>query len=111
MSKLYLDTAAEREATEVGKKFMHSNDVVGDICGVVSGSASATIAALAILHMELPWPRAVTLILSALVAGITVGGKAIGKSIAIGSCTKIVHTAGKLIYGLKRAVPKKKSKR
>ena len=31
MSKLYLDTAAEREATEVGKKFMHSSDVVGDM--------------------------------------------------------------------------------
>ena len=31
MSKVYRDTAAEREATEVGKKFMNSTDVVGDM--------------------------------------------------------------------------------
>ena len=29
--KVYMDSAAEREATEVGKKFMHSTDVVGDM--------------------------------------------------------------------------------
>ena len=86
-------------------------DVVGDICGVVSGSASATIAALVIANMDLGWPKAISLILSALVAGLTVGGKAIGKTIAIHSCTSIVHTAGKLIYTLKRPFGKKKSKR
>lgn len=32
------------------------NDVVGDICGVVSGSASATIASLILAHVELDWP-------------------------------------------------------
>ena len=31
MSKVYLDPAAEREANDVGKKFMHSSDVVGDM--------------------------------------------------------------------------------
>ena len=30
-TKVYMDSAAEREATEVGKKFMHSTDVVGDM--------------------------------------------------------------------------------
>ena len=29
--KVYMDSAAEREATEVGKKFMHSTNVVGDM--------------------------------------------------------------------------------
>ena len=85
-------------------------DVVGDICGVVSGSASATIAALLIASMDTGWPKAVTLTLSALVAGVTVGGKAIGKSIAIRSCTRIVHIAGKLIHVLKQPFTKKKSK-
>ena len=58
------------------------NDVVGDICGVVSGSASATIAALVLTSVNVPWPRGISLLMSALVAGLTVGGKAIGKSVA-----------------------------
>ena len=36
------------------------NDVVGDICGVVSGSASATIAALILTQMDVGWPRGVS---------------------------------------------------
>ena len=73
-------------------------DVVGDICGVVSGAASATIAALILSSMTIGWPQIVTLFMSALVAGMTVGGKAVGKGIAIGSATKIVQTVGKIIY-------------
>ena len=45
------------------------NDVVGDICGVVSGSASATIAALILTQVDVGWPRGVSLVMSALVAG------------------------------------------
>ena len=74
------------------------NDVVGDICGVVSGSASATIAVQILQNFEFSWPQAVSLVMSALVAGLTVGGKAVGKTFAIGSCTKIVHFVGRLIH-------------
>ena len=76
------------------------NDVVGDICGVVSGSASATIAVLILQNMELGWPRLISLLMSALCAGLTVGGKAIGKTFAVKSATEIVHAVGKLIYWL-----------
>ena len=77
------------------------NDVVGDICGVVSGSASATISALIILYVEGFWTRVISLAMSALVAGLTVGGKAIGKTFAINSCTSIVHAAGRVVYGFR----------
>ena len=86
------------------------NDVVGDICGVVSGSASATIAALILTHVDAVWPRAVSLSMSALVAGLTVGGKAIGKTIAVNSCTQIVHLVGRVLNTLNR-LGKKKSLR
>lgn len=76
------------------------NDVVGDICGVVAGSASATVAAQLLLMVDTAWPRSIMLAMSALVAGLTVGGKAIGKTFAVNSCTTIVHTVGKLIYSL-----------
>ena len=84
------------------------NDVVGDICGVVSGSASATIAALILADADIGWPKAVSLIMSALVAGMTVGGKAIGKTIAVKSCTQIVHLVGRVIHGWNRFTKKKK---
>ena len=84
------------------------NDVVGDICGVVSGSASATIAALILSNVELGWPRAVSLAMSALVAGLTVGGKAIGKSIAVKFCTRIVHMVGRVLHSWNRFAKKKK---
>ena len=84
------------------------NDVVGDICGVVSGSASATIAALLLSNVEVGWPRGVSLVMSALVAGLTVGGKAVGKTVAVKSCTTIVHTVGRIIYTMKQFAVKKK---
>lgn len=76
------------------------NDVVGDICGVVSGSASATIAVQILQNVEFGWPQVVSLLMSAFCAGLTVGGKAIGKTFAVNSATMIVHTVGKIIYWL-----------
>ena len=84
------------------------NDVVGDICGVVSGSASATIAALILTNVEIGWPRGISLLMSALVAGLTVGGKAIGKTLAVSSCTQIVHLVGRMIHNWNRFTKKKK---
>ena len=77
------------------------NDVVGDICGVVSGSASATIAAQILSNFDFSWPQIVSLLMSALAAGLTVGGKAIGKGIAVSSCTNIVHGVGRILYTLR----------
>lgn len=74
------------------------NDVVGDICGVVSGAASATIAAQIVNNFSFTLPQIVSLAMSALAAAATVGGKAMGKSFAIQSCTQIVHAAGKVIW-------------
>ena len=75
------------------------HDVVGDICGVVSGSASAVVAvrALTMLNSE----TVAQLIMSALVSGVTIAGKACGKNIATGKATQIVHTTSKLIYYIK----------
>lgn len=73
------------------------NDVVGDICGVVSGAASASIASRMIVHFSFSWPRVITLVMSAMIAGLTVGGKAAGKAYAINSCTSIVHSVGRMI--------------
>ena len=77
------------------------NDVVGDICGVISGSASATIAVQVISNFEFGWPQIISLLMSSLAAGLTVGGKALGKTFAVNSCVDIVHSVGKLIFTLR----------
>ena len=74
------------------------NDVFGDICGVVSGSASATIAAQILQNFTFSAPEVVSLFMSAMVAALTVAGKAIGKTVAINSSTMIVSVVGKIIY-------------
>lgn len=90
------------------------NDVVGDICGVISGSASATIAAQVLNHFDFGWPQIVSLAMSAFVAGLTVGGKALGKTFAMNSCTKIISFVGRVVYYLHHPaamfVKKKKKK-
>ena len=73
------------------------NDVVGDICGVVSGAASATIAAQILSNFTFSWPQIISLGMSALVAGLTVAGKAIGKTVAVNSCTEIVYMVARVI--------------
>ena len=87
------------------------NDVVGDICGVVSGSASATIAAQVLRDFELTIENAVPLAMSALVAGLTVGGKAVGKTFAMQSCTKIVQNVGKISWAFRHLPQTMKKKK
>lgn len=76
------------------------NDVIGDICGVVSGAAAATITGQLIRNFDFTWPKIISLVMSAMVAGFTVGGKAIGKGFAVNSSTEIVYYVGKLICSL-----------
>ena len=78
------------------------NDVIGDICGVVSGSASANIAAQLLMRLDFSWPAVIGLAMSSIVSGLTVGGKAIGKTYAVNSSTAIVYFVGKTIWFLRR---------
>ena len=73
------------------------NDVVGDICGVISGSAAAVISARVLLLSKSGSEIFITLLLSAVVSGMTVGGKACGKSLAMNSSTAVVRTAAKVL--------------
>ncbi|MBN2852754.1 MAG: Mg2+ and Co2+ transporter CorB [Clostridia bacterium] len=73
------------------------NDVIGDICGVISGAASALIIVVLLSNMEsveTSWPN---LVMSGLVASITVGGKAVGKRIAVNKGNNIVYKTGVII--------------
>lgn len=72
------------------------NDVVGDIAGIISGTTSAIIAARLMENLSTD-NILLQIVISGLVAGITIGGKAVGKTLAINHSTEIVHTVGKLL--------------
>ena len=81
-----------------GRVSSFCNDVIGDICGVISGSASATIAVRVLALHPGAQEMVITLAMSALAAGLTVGGKACGKSFALGSSTTVVRTAAGILH-------------
>jgi CBS domain containing-hemolysin-like protein len=83
------------------------NDVVGDICGVISGTASASIVLLILSDRGTAsgTARIIEILMAALVSGLTVGGKAVGKSLAMTKSTQIVHMTALVVYYTK-SLPK-----
>ncbi len=86
------------------------NDVIGDIAGIISGATGATIGVYvirmlgdAIASGNAQLGELITLsMLSAVIASLTVGGKAAGKKYAIKNAEKIVYLVGRIAYFCKR---------
>lgn len=76
------------------------NDVIGDISGIISGSAAIAIVLQIndLFSLKGYW---MNLIITALIAALTVGGKAISKEIAIKRANFIVYNMGLVLYFLK----------
>ena len=75
------------------------NDVVGDICGIVSGTTAAVI----VTRLQQDFSTTSVLIaiaLTALISGLTIGGKALAKTVAINDCTRVVHRVALIMYAL-----------
>ncbi len=71
-------------------------DVIGDVCGVISGSTSVMIATLISNNLHLPL-LLTTLFFTACVSALTIGGKAMGKSFAINKSDIILYEFSKFI--------------
>lgn len=77
------------------------NDAIGDICGIISGAAG-TIIVIKIATMGSDYERTLlAIVLSSIIAAITVGGKAIAKQFAITQCNNIVYRVGYLLEKIK----------
>ena len=75
------------------------NDVVGDICGIVSGSTAAVI--VAALQRDFSTTNVLVSIgVTALISGLTIGGKAVFKKIAINECTAVVYRVARIMHAL-----------
>ncbi|TFB23848.1 hypothetical protein E3U55_03270 [Filobacillus milosensis] len=72
------------------------NDVIGDIAGIVSGVA-ATIVVFQLVNVIDLGQSSLNTILTSIVAAVTVGGKAFGKTLAMTKSTEIILLAGKTV--------------
>lgn len=71
-------------------------DVVGDVCGIISGTAATAIAI--ILANQFNWSLLFTgLFVAAIVAALTIGGKALGKGFAINKSDIILYQFAKTV--------------
>lgn len=76
------------------------NDVIGDICGIISGAAGAIIIAKIAHLYNITELTVISVIMSGLIASLTVGGKALGKQIAIDHSKTIIYYTGKVVMFL-----------
>ena len=75
------------------------NDVVGDICGIVSGSTAAVI----VSQLQQGFNTTsvlVSIAVTSLISGATIGGKALGKKIAIDDSTNVVYRVARMMHTL-----------
>lgn len=71
-------------------------DVIGDVCGVISGTAATAISVLLVLNYNFN-AILTALIVTAIISSLTIGGKAIGKSFAINKSEVILYTFAKFV--------------
>lgn len=77
------------------------NDVIGDICNIISGTAGVVVSAAISSRFNLNITL-VTLLVTSLIASLTIGGKAIGKDIAVSKSEYIVNKVTNIIYIFKK---------
>lgn len=71
------------------------NDVIGDICGIVSGSLGAGLTSYIVLKLN-GNILIVTILITSFISALTVGGKALGKILAMKKSDKIIFGVGKI---------------
>jgi len=81
------------------------NDVIGDICNIMSGTAGVVVTAVIAVKYELDY-TIVLLIVTSLIASLTIGGKAFGKDIAIKNNEKIVFRFAEVLSLVKKSIKK-----
>ena len=86
-----------RKAVDLVKKASQvsniCNDVIGDICGIISGATVAIIIVKIASIYNLKETVIISVVLNGVVAALTVGGKAFGKHISMNNSTEIVRKA------------------
>ncbi len=75
------------------------NDVIGDICGIISGGVGVTIAIYLSKYID---SIIATLLITAIIASLTIGCKALGKTLAINKSNEILYRFSKFLSIIKQ---------
>lgn len=87
-------------------------DIVGDVCGILSGAAGATVASAIITDKIVGfWGIVIASLVSAIIAGITISGKALMKRYSMDHAESIVMKFAKFLSLFHSNKDKKKSKK
>lgn len=81
------------------------NDVVGDISGILSGVIGAAIV-FRFLLKQITINRAfISIIMTGIIASLTVGGKAVGKIVALRKANSIIFMTGQVLARINQLLP------
>lgn len=78
------------------------NDVVGDIAGTVSGALGISLVVQLLAYWRGSSQLILNMLLTALIAAVTVGGKAYGKRIALVHADDVIFVVGRFLNGIAR---------
>jgi hypothetical protein len=98
--KLYGAKQAIRLIRNADKVSNFCNDVVGDICGVISGTAAALIVYGFVGEGTNAQSSIFGLSITAMVASFTVGGKSLGKAVALQNSNYIIYKVAVITHFL-----------
>lgn len=84
------------------------NDVVGDICGIISGATGALIVANITSGMSGVGVVLISLLVTGLVSAMTIGGKAAGKGVAMAFSSRVLSICGRILSVLPVSLDGKK---
>lgn len=84
------------------------NDVVGDICGIISGATGALIVANITAGMDGVGVVLVSLLITGMISALTIGGKAAGKGVAMAFSSRVLSICGRVLSVLPVKLDSKK---
>lgn len=97
-------SARKVKGGKIGVKLMKNTDkvasiccdVVGDVCGIISGTSGVVIVSLIIKLTDVN-ELLVSLLVTGLISALTIGGKALGKGFAVNKSKDIVTVVSKIL--------------
>lgn len=116
-NKIYEAKYAIRLVRNAGPVSNFCSDVIGDIAGIVSGAAGTIIVIKIIEIYGIRDGTFISIVMSGIIAALTVGGKAYGKEIAINNADDIIYKTGKVFmlfyikFGVDLLPPLKKTEK
>lgn len=90
------------------------NDVVGDVCATLSGAIGAAIVFRLVDAKGTSYTLLASTLMTAAISGVTIGGKAWSKGLAIGQADEIVFQVGRFLAWFQRTkalIRRKRGKR